>query len=290
MLTLMCLVGCIVTWPILFPVNATAGGGQSGLDILSFSNVQPGPRYYAQALVAWVFLGWVVFMITRETIYVTHLRHRFYQAPYNAARVSTRTVLFSNLPEDARNEQFLRAEFAGAKHVWLVTVPDDLADKVSERDKAAPKLETGEVKMIQGYVKAQLKKEKKGQDSRARLNGAAPASAIELTDKERPKHRLPVLKFLPFGKKVDTLDWSRGELKRLIPEVANEQHEQRGGAGEAKGACFIEFATVEAAEAALRSSKEKKKSKIRPEELGTHPDNVVSIFGCCFGGVVERIC
>lgn len=47
MLTLMCFVGCLITWPILFPVNATGGGGQSGLDILSFSNLTPGPRLLA---------------------------------------------------------------------------------------------------------------------------------------------------------------------------------------------------------------------------------------------------
>jgi hypothetical protein len=47
MLALMCFVGCLITWPVLFPVNATGGGGQSGLDILSFSNVNPGARYFA---------------------------------------------------------------------------------------------------------------------------------------------------------------------------------------------------------------------------------------------------
>lgn len=48
MLTLMSFVGCLVTWPILFPVNATGGADQGGLDILSFSNINPGPRYLAQ--------------------------------------------------------------------------------------------------------------------------------------------------------------------------------------------------------------------------------------------------
>ena len=53
----MCFVGCVLTWPILFPVNITGGGGLSGLDMLSFSNISPGPRYFAQCLTAWLFLG-----------------------------------------------------------------------------------------------------------------------------------------------------------------------------------------------------------------------------------------
>ena len=55
MLVFMSLIGCCITWPILFPVNATGGGGESGLDILSFSNVQNPTRYFAHALTAWAF-------------------------------------------------------------------------------------------------------------------------------------------------------------------------------------------------------------------------------------------
>jgi calcium permeable stress-gated cation channel len=50
-------VGCCITWPILFPVNASGGGGQSQLDVVSFSNVADPNRYYAHVLVAFIFLG-----------------------------------------------------------------------------------------------------------------------------------------------------------------------------------------------------------------------------------------
>jgi hypothetical protein len=37
---------------------ATGGGGQTGLDILSFSNISGGKdRYFAQVFVGWLFLG-----------------------------------------------------------------------------------------------------------------------------------------------------------------------------------------------------------------------------------------
>jgi hypothetical protein len=57
MMVFMSFIGCLITWPVLFPVNATGGGGESGLDIISFSNVQDPTRYFAHALIAWVFFG-----------------------------------------------------------------------------------------------------------------------------------------------------------------------------------------------------------------------------------------
>jgi len=62
MLTLMAFVGAIITWPVLFPVNATGGGGESRLDILSFSNRCSPARYFAHAVIAWIFSGGCCFL------------------------------------------------------------------------------------------------------------------------------------------------------------------------------------------------------------------------------------
>lgn len=56
-LVFMSFVGCLITWPVLFPVNATGGAGQQGFDILSFSNVAHPASFFAHALIAWVFFG-----------------------------------------------------------------------------------------------------------------------------------------------------------------------------------------------------------------------------------------
>lgn len=280
-LCLMCFGGCVVTWPILFPVNATGGGGQSGLDLLSFSNVTPGPRYYAQALVAWVFLGWTMFLITRESFYFLHLRQRFLMSPFEASRISNKTVLFVNVAEEARSEEFLRKEFPHVRSVWLVNVPEELADKVDERDKAAGKLETGETKLLKNHVKRTLKAEKKGQTASTERGRDGQPAAIEVHQKDRPSHRLPVLKILPLGKKVDTLEWSRDELKRLIPEVSREQASKRGDFSQLQAACFVEFETVEAAQTVFNEASKKKKAKLTPAETGVHPDDVVSRGTCC---------
>lgn len=277
----LCFFGCIITWPILFPVNATGGGGQNGLDLLSFSNVNPGPRYYAQVFVAWIFLSFVMFVLTREAKFFIRLRQQYYLSPYERSKISTRSILFTNVPEEFRNEERLRSEFSLVRAVWLVNVPEGLAEKVDDRDTAAAKLETGEVTLIGDYIKKQNKAAKKGQAESPKQNPDGTPAAIEIGKKDRPTHRLPVLKFLPLGKKVDTLDWSRGELRRLIPEVAQEQNDLRSDRSKAQGACFVEFETVAAAYTAYQKAtgakKSKSKSKMTPKELGPVPDDVVSI-------------
>ena len=52
-----CLVGCAITWPVLFPVNATGGGGQQQINLLSMSNVLNPWRFWAHAGCAWLFFG-----------------------------------------------------------------------------------------------------------------------------------------------------------------------------------------------------------------------------------------
>ena len=108
--------------------------------------------------------------------------------------------------------------------------------------------------------------------------------AEEVDKKDRPTHRLPVLKFLPLGKKVDTIEWSRDELKRLIPEVSRKQQATRNDHSSPQGACFVEFESVEAAYAVFKQSGVKGKLKMTPAELGTHPDNVVSLINTVMKG------
>ena len=52
-----CFVGCLITWPVLFPVNATGGNGLTQLDLLAFGNVANKQRYYAHTGVAWIFFS-----------------------------------------------------------------------------------------------------------------------------------------------------------------------------------------------------------------------------------------
>ncbi|KAG9710971.1 DUF221-domain-containing protein, partial [Aureobasidium melanogenum] len=95
-LFVICLVGAIITWPILFPVNATGGAGNTQFNVLSFSNVAIPSHtnyYYAPAILAWVFVAFVMIVITREIIYFISLRQSIITSVAYSSRMSSRTVM-----------------------------------------------------------------------------------------------------------------------------------------------------------------------------------------------------
>lgn len=59
MSSMLLFVGCCITWPVLFPVNATGGGTGTQLDLLSISNISSDSygRYFAHCFIAWIFVG-----------------------------------------------------------------------------------------------------------------------------------------------------------------------------------------------------------------------------------------
>lgn len=57
MVSFICFVGTVLTWPTLITVNVRGGGGQSELDSATLSNVADSSQLYWHAIVAWIFLG-----------------------------------------------------------------------------------------------------------------------------------------------------------------------------------------------------------------------------------------
>src|SRR5690606_38981344 len=144
--TVICFVGLLMTWPTLFPINATGGGGQEQLDILSISNINTFDvanrnRLFGHVIVGWVYYSFVLYMILRECIFYINLRQAFYLAPQNARRISSRTVLFTAVPRKYLDESRIRQIFgSAAKNVWITGETDKLDDQVKERTKVAMKL------------------------------------------------------------------------------------------------------------------------------------------------------
>ena len=55
---ILCFIGCCITWPILFPINATGGGGLKELNLLSYGNAANSKnRFYAHVFVAWIYFS-----------------------------------------------------------------------------------------------------------------------------------------------------------------------------------------------------------------------------------------
>jgi hypothetical protein len=61
--SLMCVVGCLITWPVLFPINATGGGGHTQLDLLTMANVTNNYyKYFAHCGCAIIFFTFVMYV------------------------------------------------------------------------------------------------------------------------------------------------------------------------------------------------------------------------------------
>ncbi|KAJ6789220.1 hypothetical protein PWT90_05830 [Aphanocladium album] len=144
-----CFVGCVLAYPILFPINATGGNGNYQLSALTIGNVRDPNKLYAHLFVAWAFFGFVLFTIVRECIYYVNLRQAYLSSPHYAERISSRTMLVTGLPEKYQDEARLRKLYGdSAKRIYLPRSSKALAKLVKEREQTAKRLEDAEVKLI----------------------------------------------------------------------------------------------------------------------------------------------
>jgi len=272
-----------MTWPILFPLNITGGGNSKELDKLSMSNIDTSSkskrnRLYGHVLVGWLFYGFVLYMVLRECIFYINLRQAFLLAPQHARRISSRTVLFTCVPETYLVEERLRTLFANsAKHIWVTRDTTELDELVEERTKVAMRLEKAEVSLLKLCNKERLKATKKG----ASTEKTPPALDAEsgsvaarwIPDKKRPSHRLGPLGLI--GKKVDTIEWCRTELQRLIPRVETAQGNYKALDPKATPAVFIEFHTQSDAQAAFQVLAHHQPLHMIPKYIGVRPEEVI---------------
>ncbi|KAF1838470.1 DUF221-domain-containing protein [Decorospora gaudefroyi] len=273
-LIITCFLGCLITWPVLFPVNITGGGGQKQLDMLSMSNVSTdGPsvnRYYAHAGVSFIFLGLILVIVARESFFVVNLRQAYRRSPWGASRLSSRTILFTNVPKTlAQSDLF--AMFPGVRHAWVASNTNELDDLVDERDKTVMKLEEGEIQLSRDANQNRLKAEK---GKKHFVAGDVTDGSKWIDPKKRPTHKLKPL----IGKKVDTIEYGRSHLAELIPKVKAEQDKHWNGQGDLVGAVFLEFDTQKHAQDAwqmMQSRKTRPNKKLKARQLGVMPQEVV---------------
>jgi hypothetical protein len=267
--------GCLITWPVLFPVNATGGGGQEQLDLLSMSNVAQEPaknvnRYYAHAIITFIFISLVLAIIARESFYVVNLRQAYRRSPWGASRLSSRTILFTNVPTTL-SQSALFEMFPGVKHAWVASNTKELDKLVDDRTDTAMKLETAEVQLLTDANTNRIKAEK----NKKHFVAADVADGTKwINPKKRPTHKL---KFL-IGKKVDTIEYGRSHLAELLPKITAEQDKHWNGQGELVGAVFLEFTTQRHAQDAwqmMQKKKTKPNSKLVARQLGVLPQEVV---------------
>ncbi|KAJ6442505.1 calcium permeable stress-gated cation channel [Purpureocillium lavendulum] len=188
----MCLGGCLILWPVLFPIHATGGGGLSELDLLTIGNLKDPGKLYAHAFMAWVFFGFVLYMIVRECIYYINVRQAYLSSPYYAERISSRTILLQCVPQSYLSERRLRKLYGDSvKRVTIPRTTKALANMVKEREQTAMRLEKAEVELIRKVNAARIKQAKKTAKKEAKEAKRVKATATSETHEVKeddPQH------------------------------------------------------------------------------------------------------
>jgi len=221
--------------------------------------------------------GFIFYMVMRESIYYVNLRQAYLLSPLYASRMSSRTVLFTSVPAAHLNEAKLRRMFGKqVKNLWIANECEEIENLVEERDKVAFKLEAAETKLVKLANAARLKSVKKGgaheEGHSANVDGEPGSAAARwLKPKDRPTHRLkPII-----GKKVDTINWCRSELERIIPKVDALQAKYRAGEAKFVNSVFIEFYSQSEAQAAYQSLSHHQALHMAPRFIGINPEEVI---------------
>jgi hypothetical protein len=188
----------------------------------------------------------------------------------------SKTVLVTGVPKEYLNKtsmnKFCEVLPGGAKRLWFARLVrfcnrrvlgsiliqvysfrsdlKELPDLYDRRAKACKKLESAETKLLRLATKAIAKNEKKKKETPA-LDSESDRGEIArwVPTKKRPTHKLGFLGLI--GKKVDTIDWAREEIRETNEKIEHEREIMNGSNGDKEYApqsgVFIQFHTQMAA-------------------------------------------
>ncbi|KAI0395478.1 DUF221-domain-containing protein [Xylariaceae sp. FL0594] len=265
-----CLVGCLLTWPTLMPANATGGGTSTELDRISISNVKKKSHLYAHAVMAWAFMGFIMFTIARERLWVVGLRQAWALSPPVAKRLSSRTVLFLSAPKDALDQNNMHRFFGeGAVRIWPVTEMETLQTLVSERNASVEKLESAEANLIR---KANSKKARKVLNDTASGEGGYSDLPESFKAGLRPRSWSLTAPFVRKEDKIKSLRQQIKEKEELLDEMRKTH-----GIGEPRGAAavFVEFKSQAEAQRAYQQVSSANILALAPRYAGVKPEEVI---------------
>lgn len=117
----------IVSWIVLLPIDSVGSTrpDRQGLDRFTFGNVAPNlqSRYWAHLVMAWVFNGWIIYLIWNEMRRWLVIRQKYLTSPKHSRTAQARTVLVTGIPLEYMDEERLKHLYSflpgGVKTVWL---------------------------------------------------------------------------------------------------------------------------------------------------------------------------
>lgn len=265
-LIFICVVGSVITWPVLIPVHWVGGGKSKELNRISIGNVKKNDLLYAHAVVAWVFFGFVMFTVARERLWLIGLRQAWHLSKTNAKRLSSRTVLYLAAPTAALDKSNTSRFFGDdAVRIWPATKSDKLQSLVSARNSLVEELESAEMSLINNVNK----EVKKNHNQNIKFDNLPKQMKQSLRPRHKP--RTPMV-----GKEVDSITYYRTQIKEKENDIikareSNENAEGKGGAA----AVFVEFKSQAAAQRACQQIASSDVLSLSPRYTGVSPSEVV---------------
>ncbi|KAG8853288.1 hypothetical protein FRB96_008373 [Tulasnella sp. 330] len=221
------------SWALFLPLHAVGTtNDQIGLDRFTFGNVAPTQqaRYAAHIIFMYLMTGWIFWNIKQEMSNFITTRQRFLVDPEHSKTAQASTVLITGVPRKYLDEAVLAQLFShlpgGAKAIWLNRNLKDMPKVYDRRMKACNKLESAEKTLIAKAVELHSKGKVDVHDGHKSDPNLSLAEQL-VPREERPTHRLSVLGFLPFGQKVDSIDWARNELMETNAELDRQRNQLR---------------------------------------------------------------
>ncbi|GAV52255.1 hypothetical protein ZYGR_0AG02460 [Zygosaccharomyces rouxii] len=262
------LLGIILMYPIILPVNATNGRNYQGFELLSFANVTNKNRFFAHVFLSWIFYGAVVFTIYRELYYYIMVRHALQTTPMYDSLVSSRTLVITELHSEMVDEEAMLNVFPRADRAVFAHDEVELQKLVAERAKSAQKLEGALNKCLNKCVKMKRKADEKV--------GVPEVDGDRLEDyipeKKRPKRRLGKWKIPFLGEKVDVIEYDSkriGELNEDIHDLQSHWEETK-----TLPVCFVQFPSQLEAQRAYQTIKSRMKGMYGRAIIGYSGENI----------------
>jgi len=263
-----CLAGSLLIWPILLPIHATGGGQAKQLDRLSFANVDRNDYLWAHVVIAWVWFGAVFVAIAIERLKLVGIRQAYYLDREYSSRLSARTVLFLNVPDEALQPQNLHNTFGDqAEKSWPVKSVPDLDALVKKRTDTAMNLESAQV----DYILRASKSRKHNHASAGISHGTGnEESQAHTSGSHRPSRRDPPL----IGVRADKIASLRETLVDTVHDIetyrSNVSDTQSG-----RAAVFVAYSSQEAAHRAFQTISFQPRLPLEDRFLAVQPKEVL---------------
>ncbi|KAG4275022.1 hypothetical protein FPRO04_14443 [Fusarium proliferatum] len=187
----------------------------------------------------------------REFHFYINLQQAFFLARQYAKRISSCTFLFTSVPKDCLNEDYIRSLFNSVKNVWIAGDTKQLDKIIQERDNVERKYE-----FQTGHEAEQV---------------STSTSYPEYG--KRPTHRTGPSGLI--GENVDTIGWCRKKLKDLIPKAQSAQYDWLTGDYEKHTTFFVELSTQYDTQIAFQTATHQRPLQLSSRFIGIKPNEVI---------------